>query len=115
MFPFGFGLSYTSFAYTGVEVTPAGDGFDVEFTVKNTGKVKGAETAQVYVDSQLKGYDKVMLEPGKSAKLKIHLDSDAFKHYDMSVHDWVTDRGEHTVVVSGNSAETLLQATVEVK
>src|SRR5207253_2257751 len=78
LFPFGYGLSYTSFGYSALSVTATATGATVSFTVTNTGKRQGSEVAQVYVGApaasgeppkQLKGFQKVSLEPGGSTRL----------------------------------------------
>lgn len=103
------------------KVSPSG-GCDVSFTLANTGKVAASEVAQVYVAPvspslprparELKGFAKCRLEPGESRRLTVHLDPDAFAHYDMYVHDWVTDSGEYLIQVGASSREILMQAEI---
>ncbi|MBO4446868.1 MAG: glycoside hydrolase family 3 C-terminal domain-containing protein [Bacteroidales bacterium] len=122
MFPFGHGLSYVGFAYSNLSVTPSGDGFDVRFTVKNTGNRAAAEAAQVYVspecaslprpDQELKGFDKKKIAAGKTAEYCIHLGPDAFSHYDVVSHSWKTDSGKYTIRVGASSADIRLTSSV---
>src|SRR3954469_10235321 len=90
LFPFGFGLSYTTFRYSDLVVTPRGDGAHVEFTITNTGGRSGAEIGQVSAGSrarggepprQLKGFDKVDLEDGASKTATVDLDARSFEHW----------------------------------
>ena len=103
LYPFGYGLSYTSFEYSDVKLSTdqvGADGVDVTAVVQNTGAMAGAETVQVYVkvckegtpNAQLKGIKKLMLSPGESAEVKIHLSQEALGVYD--------EDGE--LVISGN-------------
>lgn len=122
LYPFGFGLSYSSFAYSGLDVTPSGDGFDVTFTVSNTGKVDGSEAAQIYVcpldssvrrpERELKGFEKIRLPKGNSSSVTIHLGKDAFSHYDVDSHDWTCESGRFRILVGGSSADIRLETTV---
>lgn len=122
MFPFGFGLTYSSFEYSGLSVVPAEDGYDVTFTITNTGKVDASEAAQVYVSplnpsvlrpaKELKGYDKVLIQKGKSQTVTIHLPQSAFQHYDVASHGWKADKGAYKILVGASSAELPLCAEV---
>lgn len=127
MYPFGYGLTYTSFAYSDLKVSPAGEGFDVTFTITNTGKVEASEVAQVYVAPvnpkvirpahELKGYEKVKIAAGKkgnSAQVTVHLDRDAFARYCSKSHKWVVDAGEYKIQVGSSASDILLEETVTV-
>jgi len=118
LFPFGFGLSYTTFAYKNLSVIPAHAAGDqtvtVSFDVTNTGHRAGTEIAEVYVGEtdpgaprpvkELKGFEKVRLEAGESRHLAITLDRRAFAYYDVHKGDWTVDTGEFNVSVGGSSA-----------
>jgi beta-glucosidase len=116
LFPFGYGLSYTSFQYSGLKVTGnPRDGVTATFTVKNTGKRAGADVAQVYVGfpavageppRQLKGYKRVSLNPGASTKVTVSLDRRAFSYWDPAFTSWVVAPGCYTVS-AGDSSRTL--------
>ena len=118
-FPFGFGLSYTSFDYSDLAVS----GDTVTFTVKNTGTVAGAEIAQLYIgknkdstafrpDKELKGFSKVYLEPGQSKTVTIELDKRSFAFYNTSMNDWCIETGEYEILVGASSRDIRLRKTV---
>jgi beta-glucosidase len=125
LFPFGYGLSYTTFKYSGLKVVPDQDAKNpmvtVEFTLANTGKREGAEVPQVYVQEvhpsvtrpikELKGFAKVSLQPGEKQKISIRLDRSAFAHYDPAKNGWVADQGEYKILVGGSSRDMELQGS----
>ena len=124
LYPFGFGLSYTTFSFNNLKVTPASNGatraFDVSFDVKNTGQRSGAEVAQVYVGDpsasikrpvkELKGFKKVRLDPGKSEHVTLQLDQRALSYYDANEKGWRVDPGMFKVFVGDSSEDTPLTA-----
>ena len=122
LFPFGYGLSYTSFEYEGLSVTPQGKyGYEVRFTLRNTGNRAGAEVAQVYVAPQtkgafrpaheLKGFEKVYLQPGEAREVCIALNRRSFALYDAQAADWVVEKGTYLIRVGAHSRDIrLLQA-----
>ena len=115
-YPFGYGLSYTTFDISGVTVKRAGEGFKVSATVKNTGSVAGAEVLQLYVSDvessverpvkELKGFEKVFLQPGESRKVQFTLDRRALSFFDADSHAWVAEPGEFRALV-GTSSEDI--------
>ena len=115
-YPFGYGLSYTTFDISGVTVKRAGEGFKVSATVKNTGSVAGAEVVQLYVSDvessverpvkELKGFQKVYLQPGESRKVQFTLDRRALSFFDANSHAWVAEPGEFRALV-GTSSEDI--------
>ena len=115
-YPFGHGLSYTTFDVSGVSVKRAGDGFKVSAAVKNTGSVPGAEVVQLYVSDvessverpvkELKGFEKVYLQPGESRKVQFALDRRALSFFDADSHAWVAEPGEFRALV-GTSSEDI--------
>lgn len=119
-FPFGYGLSYTTFAYSDVAATPE----EVCFTVTNTGKVAGAEVAQLYVAKpdhevfrpaqELKGFAKVALEPGESRRVNIPLDDKAFRYFNVATNRWEVEGGTYELRVAASSDDVRLTATLEV-
>jgi beta-glucosidase len=127
LFPFGYGLSYTSFAYKSLAVSPssaAGQPVEVHFEVTNTGSRAGAEVAQVYVGDrhssvprpkkELKGFAKVSLSPGETRQVTIKLDRRAFAYYDVKSHDWRVESGDFDVYVARSAAEIELTGKVAV-
>lgn len=122
MFPFGYGLTYSRFEYSDINVSPADGGFDVEFKITNTGKFTASEVAQVYIapiepkvmrpTRELKGYDKVTVAPGKSATVSIHIPSGAFAYYSTAIHGWKTDSGSYDIQVGRNADEIVLNRIV---
>lgn len=125
LFPFGFGLSYTTFAYRNLSVTPSSGHLDqpvtVSFEVKNTGRREGAEVAELYVGDphasvprpvkELKGFAKVSLKPGESKRVSIHLDQRAFSFYDVGSKDWNAEPGAFDILIGGSSDKIQLQGT----
>ena len=128
-FLFGFGLSYTTFAYTGISVSApsiADDGtLMVEVTVKNTGTLSGKEIVQLYVHEQspaivrpkieLKAFEKIDLKPGESRVVKFNLGMRDFAHYDAAVHNWRASSGKFDILVGDSSRDLPLKKTVEVR
>ncbi|MEU4519614.1 glycoside hydrolase family 3 C-terminal domain-containing protein [Amycolatopsis sp. NPDC024027] len=118
LFPFGHGLSYTTFAYSGLSVRNTGDGATATFTLRNTGNRAGAEVAQLYVGfpsaageppRQLKGFERVSLAPGQAQRVTIRLDARDFSVWDTATHAWQPARGAFTVSVGGSSRSLPLQ------
>ena len=119
LFPFGYGLSYTTFAYKNLAVAPAsgsaGNPVTVSFDVTNTGTRAGAEVAQVYVGDhhahvprpvkELKGFSKVYLNPGETRHVTVTLDSRAFSYYDDKNHRWTAEPGDFDVLVGRSEAQ----------
>lgn len=128
-FPFGFGLSYTTFAYANLKVTPAtapgGIPVTVTFDVTNTGQRAGAEVAELYVADghaavprpakELKGFARVELKPGETKSVTLALDRRAFAYYDVKKKDWAVAPGEFTILVGGSSDALPLKGVVKVK
>ena len=120
LFPFGFGLSYTTFAYSGLSVTP-GETTTVTFTVKNTGKRAGMETAQVYASlpaaaveppNRLVGWTKVDLAPGESKQVSVPVSREMLSIYDEASDSWKLIPGNYVLHVGSSSRELPLEKTV---
>lgn len=123
-FPFGFGLSYTQFQFSGLRLDTSHiekDGsVDASFQIKNIGVRRGADVAQLYLgDSsahavrpamELKGFQKVRLDPGESKTLTFKIDRRAMSYYDTARHDWHVDPGAFKVFVGDSSENTPLKA-----
>ena len=118
LYPFGFGLSYTSFEYSDITVDKNG----VTFTVKNTGERDGAEITQLYVsmkgskiyrpEKELKGFAKVSLKSGESKKVTIAFDDKTFRYFNVKTDKWETEGGEYEVKIGSSSADIKLTAAV---
>ena len=121
LYPFGFGLSYTSFEYSDITVDESG----VSFTLKNTGDVDGAEVAQLYVslpdgkvfrpEKELKGFRKVYLKAGEAQKVTISFDDKTFRFYNDKTNAWEIEGGRYSIKVGSSSADIKLSGDVEVK
>ncbi len=125
-YPFGYGLSYTDFEYSGLEVRKAGKNvYEVSFDIANTGSMDAYETAQVYVGDpeasvkrplkELKGYEKVFVKAGETVRVSVELDSEAFAFYDVDTESFVIEPGEFIISAGPSSAELPLSATLEIK
>lgn len=126
LFPFGFGLSYTSFAFSDLKIEPAvfnGHApVTVSFTVTNTGRQAGAEVAELYVGQQsptivrpikeLKGFEKVKLNPGQSKTVTLSLDQRSFAYFNSAKEKWDAVPGVYNVVVGDSSDDTPLKGEV---
>ncbi len=121
LYPFGYGLSYTSFAFSDLKVANRRDGAVATFTVRNTGKRAGAEVPQLYLDFpeaagepplQLKGFERVELAPGQAKRVTIRLDERAFSIWDTATHGWQQAPGTFGVHVGSSSRSLPLHATL---
>ncbi len=118
LFPFGYGLSYTTFDYSDITVC----GNDVSFTVKNTGKVAGKEVCQLYIEKdgtniirakrELKGFAKVSLEPGEAKIVTITLDDKAFRYFNTATGKWEIEEGLYKIEIGASSVDIRLTADV---
>jgi beta-glucosidase len=120
LFPFGFGLSYTTYAYSGLTVTP-GQTTTVTFTVKNTGKRAGTEIAQIYVSlpsaageppKRLIGWTRVELAPGESKQVSVLVVRERLTVYDETSDSWKLVPGTYEIRVGGSSQDLPLQQKI---
>ena len=123
-FPFGFGLSYTDFKIDQLKVSRSsfsqGEEIKVTVSVTNTGDCAGAEVVQLYVHAvdskvdrvqkELKGFEKVRLEPGETKSVSMPLTADSFRYYDTEESRWITEPGVYEILI-GNSSENLTLVT----
>ena len=129
-FPFGFGLSYTTFEYSGLRLDKKEmkdtEVLTVSVDVTNTGKVTGQEVVQLYVADresrevfrpvrELKGFDKITLAPGETKTVTFTLDRRAFAWWNTRIHDWFVESGEFDIQICRNASEVILQETVTVE
>jgi len=127
LFPFGYGLSYTTFKYSGLKLVPDKDpknpAVTVEFTLANTGKREGAAVAEIYVQplnpsvtrplKELKGFAKVSLKAGERQKVSVRLDRSAFSFYDPDKNGWVAEQGDYKILVGDSSRDPALQGNYQ--
>lgn len=117
-YPFGYGLSYTSFEYSDLNVSEDG----ASFTVKNTGYMDGAEVAQLYVaapkgkifrpDKELKGFAKVFLKSGESKTVRIPFDDKTFRYWNTKTGGWEVEAGEYAICIGANVSDIRLKGSV---
>lgn len=123
LFPFGYGLSYTSFEYSALKVAKVGShSIKVSFDVTNAGDCDGAEIAQIYVApinpaverpvKELKGFDKKFIRKGETVRMEILLDESAFSYYDVYQHGFRCDAGKYRIMVGSSSDNILLTRTI---
>ena len=134
LFPFGYGLSYTTFAYSNLRVSPerlslsanAKPNVQVDFDVVNSGRLRGAEVAQLYIGmpssdpvpqppKQLKEFKKVRLDPGQKTHVHFMLDQRAFSYWDTMAHDWKVAAGTYSILVGSSSRDLRLSARIQIE
>ncbi|AZS14124.1 beta-glucosidase family protein [Paenibacillus lutimineralis] len=129
LFPFGFGLSYTVFTYQDLEIhaddIQDNEELTVTVTVHNAGNRPGQEIVQLYVrdvqstvlrpEKELKGFQKIFLEPGASRAVTFHLDHRAFSYYNVDINSWHVETGEFEILIGKSSAEIELAQKVMVR
>jgi len=123
LYPFGYGLSYTTFGFANLKApstASSGSTIEVSFDVTNTGKLAGAEVAQLYVsdpsakvqrpERELKGFEKIRLAPGETKHVTLNLDARAFSYWNDTTHKWAIDPGKFVILVGDSSENTPLHA-----
>ncbi len=126
LFPFGYGLSYTTYEYSNLELNQKEGGIvEVRLSVKNSGKCAGSEVVQLYVhdvkasvdrpDKELKGFARVSLNPAESKTVSITLDKRAFSFYDVKTKKWLAEKGEFEILVGASSKDIRLKRRFEWK
>jgi beta-glucosidase len=127
LFPFGYGLSYTSFAYKNLTISPPSSDqqVSVAFDVTNTGSRAGADVAEVYVGDrhapvprpvkELKGFKRVSLNPGETRNIIVKLDRRAFSYYDVKSHSWTVAPGDFDLFVARSAADIALTGKVALR
>jgi len=119
-YPFGYGLSYTTFAYSALTATQE----EVRFDLKNNGKMAGKEVIQVYIrannskvyrpSKELKGFAKVGLEPGESKTITVKLGKQAFEFYNPATHQWEVEALDYEILVGSSSQDIRLRGTIAI-
>ncbi|MBO5495106.1 MAG: glycoside hydrolase family 3 C-terminal domain-containing protein [Eubacterium sp.] len=129
VFPFGYGLSYTTFEYSDIKVSADKikdtDSVTVTFKLKNTGAVDGAEVVQLYVSDkestiyrpvkELRAFDKVFLKAGEEKEVSFTLGKRAFAYYNVNINDWHVESGDFDILIGASSRDIRLTATVNVE
>ena len=129
MYPFGFGLSYTTFEYSDLKLSSnnikEGEDLVATFKIKNIGDVDGAEIAQLYVadkestifrpKKELKGFKKVFLKVGEEKEVSLTLDSRAFSYYNVAINNWHIESGEFDILVGASCEDIKLSQTIMVE
>ena len=129
LFPFGYGLSYTTFEYSDLQVSADSikdtDTVTVSFKVKNTGDVYGGEAAQLYIADkestifrpvkELRGFKKVFLNPGEETTVSLELSKRAFAFYNVKLGDWMVETGEFDILIGASSRDIKLSKTITVE
>ncbi|MCH5268653.1 MAG: glycoside hydrolase family 3 C-terminal domain-containing protein [Lachnospiraceae bacterium] len=136
LFPFGYGLSYTTFDYSNLLVTANGkdvsqitdtkdtDEIVVSVDITNTGKVAGAEIVQLYIENpdsyeirsekELRNFAKVFLQPGEKKTVTFTLTQRDFSYYETRIHDWYVQSGDYTVLIGASSRDIKLRQTMTI-
>lgn len=130
MYPFGYGLSYTTFLYEDLAVdvknaSSSAPRADVALNVTNTGKRAGAEVVEIYVSEEspkvdrpvqeLKGFQRVEIPPGETRRVAFSLDKSAFAYYDVGAHDWTADAGKFEIRVGASSRDIRLKREIRLR
>jgi len=129
LFPFGYGLSYTTFEYSDLKLssknTTDKEGLTVSIIIKNTGKFKGKEVVQLYIsdkestlqrpEKELKKFVKIELEPGEEKEVSFKLESRDFSYYDSKRNMWVAESGEYVISAAASSRDIRLSETVNLQ
>ncbi|MFQ7022818.1 MAG: fibronectin type III-like domain-contianing protein, partial [Blautia faecis] len=126
-YPFGYGLSYTTFAYSNLQISNTNptekDTITVSVDVTNTGSIAGKEIVQLYVkdmtasttrpEKELKGFEKVQLAPGETKTVTMELDKRSFAWYNTELHDWYAASGKYEILIGASSRDIRLSETIE--
>lgn len=125
LFPFGYGLSYTDFEYTNLEIRKKDDfNYDIKVSIRNIGSVSGSEIVQVYIknndskifkaEKELASFDKVYLEAGEEKIVTLNLDKRSFAYYNVNISDWHVDSGDYGVLIGASSRDIRLSENVSI-
>ena len=125
LFPFGYGLSYTTFEYSNLQINLKKDEIDVKFTIKNTGDIKGKEIAQLYISQknpkifkakkELKGFEKIELEAGEEKQVTIVLNNKSFEYYNPETKKWAIEEGIYEILIGKSSRDIVLEDKIFIK
>jgi beta-glucosidase len=123
-YPFGYGLSYTTFSFSNLKSMPSGDGrFNVTFDVTNTGQLPGATVAQLYVGEaspkverpakELKAFQRVLMQPGETRHVVVDLMPRSFSYFDVKSSAWHADAGSYNLMLGGSSQDIQQKITIQ--
>ena len=122
IYPFGYGLSYTTFEYSDLKVRRAGEEYKVTFNVKNTGAMDGEEVVQLYVKvkgddaaMRLRGFDRIAVPKGQTVAVTLNVPEEDLRLWDMDKHSFELNKGESQFMVGASSADIRLTETVKLK
>lgn len=118
LYPFGYGLSYTTFTYSDLRITPEG----AYFKIKNTGNIKGKEVAEMYIGlakskifrvrKELKGFAKIELEPNEEKEVFIPFDEYSFRYFNVKTNKWEIEQGDYDISIGGSSKDIWLKGRI---
>lgn len=124
LYPFGYGLSYTNFEYSKLNIEEKDDIY-VSFTIKNIGNVIGKEVAQIYISQEdsiifkpkkeLKGFEKIELKPGEEKSITVVLSKKDFEYYNVETKKWEIESGNYKILVGKSSKDIVLEQEIEIK
>ena len=124
-YPFGHGLSYTTFDYKDLCVSVDEDRIRISFQIKNTGSFPGAEVVQIYVGNpgstvsrpvkELKSFDKIFLQTGESKSVELQIPLEEIGYYNVMLKKWVTESGRYEIYVGSSSQDIRLKKSIYVK
>lgn len=125
LFPFGYGLSYTTFTYSNLKINQKKDKIIVTFKIKNTGNFKGKEIAQLYISQEnpktfkskkeLKGFEKIELEAREEKEISITLNNDSFEYYNPEIKRWAIEEGTYKILIGKSSRDIELEDKIFIK
>lgn len=125
LFPFGYGLSYSTFKYSNIEIKETDKIIEVSCDIKNTGKLDGAEVAQLYVknntslvhkaDKELRAFDKVYLKSGETKKANFKFNRQDLSFYNVKQQKWVLEKGTYEILIGASSRNILLKSKIDIK
>lgn len=123
-FPFGYGLSYTAFAYSDLQIAPTAEGYRVSCSVRNVGNVAGEEIVQLYLhaenghvfkpEQELKAFQNHTIAPGETARVEHLLPREAFHHYDAEQAQWLVENGAYEIRIGSGSGDIRLRSDISV-
>ena len=124
LFPFGYGLSYTSFEYKDLKIEKKNEKVKLSFKIKNTGKVTGKEIAQIYVkeekpsifkpEKELRNFIKIELKPQEEKEVKLELEKNDFEYYNPETKKWSIEEGKYKIQVGKSSQEIVLETDIKI-